>query len=91
MGGFPGWVAAGGETEPVTEATTNAGAQPNTNTQPAGVPTNPTTNDSKTPATVAPKNADGATAQPAGATTQVPTKTTKSKKSKHRRTKPSSD
>ena len=89
MGGFPGWVAAGGETEPITEAT-NATPQPNT--QPSNVPTNPTTNDSKTPSTVAPKKDDGAKAQPAGTTTQAPTKTTaKSKKSKHRRTKPSSD
>ena len=90
MGGFPGWVAAGGETEPVAEATTNATPQPNTNTQPVTAPPNPTTNDSKPPATVAPKNTDGATTQSTGTTTQAPTKT-KSRKSKHRRTKPSSD
>jgi len=87
LGGFPGWVAAGGETEPVTEAT-NATPQPNTNTQPATAPPNPTTNDGKTPATVAPKGAEGT---PAGATTQATTKTTKGKKSKHRRTKPGGD
>ena len=83
MGGFPGWVAAGGETEPVAEATTN--------TQPVTAQPNPTTNDSKPPATVAPKNTDGATTQSTGTTTQAPTKATKSRKSKHRRTKPSSD
>ena len=90
MGGFPGWIAAGGETEPISEAPTNATPQPNT--QPVTAPPNPTTNDSKPPATVAPNKTDGASAQPTETTTQAPTKTpTKSKKSKHRRTKPSSD
>ena len=92
MGGFPGWVAAGGETEPISEAPTNATPQPTTNTQPVTAPPNPTTNDSKPPATVAPKNTDSATTQSTGMTTQAPTtKTIKGKKSKHRRTKPGSD
>ena len=92
MGGFPTWVATGGETEPVTEATTNATPPTNTNTQPVTSPPNPKTNDGKPPATVAPNKTDGASAQPSGTTTQAPTtKTIKGKKSKHRRTKPSSD
>src|SRR2546421_720352 len=58
----------------------------------AYIPPNPKTNDGKPPATVAPNKTDGASAQPTETTTQAPTKTpTKSKRSKHRRTKPGSD
>ena len=67
----------------------------NTNPQPAqaGVVAspNPTVDDSRTKPSDAPKKVEGTPVQPAAATTQAPMKTTKGKKSKHRRTKPGGD
>ena len=69
--------------------------QQNTNPQPAqtGVVAspNPTVDDSKAKPSEAPKKVEGTPVQPAATTTQAPMKTTKSKKSKHRRTKPGGD
>jgi hypothetical protein len=77
--------------------TTNAMPQPNTTTaQPAQqkqsvASPNPTIDDSKTKTSDAPKKVEGTQVQPAAATTEAPMKITRSKKSKHRRTKPSGD
>ena len=65
----------------------------NTNTQrtQSVASPNPTIDDSKTKTSDAPKKVEGTPVQPAAATTQAPMKTTKGKKSKHRRTKPGGD
>jgi hypothetical protein len=69
--------------------------QHNANPQPAqtGVVAspNPTIDDSKARPSDAPRQVEGTPVQPAAATTGAPMKTTKNKKSKHRKTKPSGD
>lgn len=52
---------------------------------------NPTVDGSKTKAGDAPGQVEGTPVQPAATTTGAPMKTTKGKKPKHRRTKPSGD
>ncbi|HEX3558810.1 MAG TPA: hypothetical protein VHU19_06385 [Pyrinomonadaceae bacterium] len=69
--------------------------QPTSNAQPAQqkqvvASPNPTIDDSKTKPGEATK-VEGTQVQPAATTTDAPLKTTKGKKSKHRRTKPSGD
>ena len=93
LGGFHAWTAAGGETEPITDAKSAMPQPQNTNAQPAQsvASPNPTIDDSKTKAGDAPKTVEGTPVQPDATTTGAPMKTTKGKKSKHRRTKPASD
>jgi hypothetical protein len=95
LGGFHAWTAAGGETEPITAAAGPMPQQQNTNAQPTQTHVvaspNPTIDDSKTKAGDAPKTVEGTPVQPDATTTGAPMKTTKGKKSKHRRTKPASD
>ena len=68
----------------------NTNAQPEQQKQSIASP-NPTIDDSKTKAGDAPKKVEGTPVQPDATTTGAPMKTTKGKKSKHRRTKPSGD
>ena len=68
--------------------------QQNTNAQPAQTQVaspNPTIDDSKTKPGDASKKVEAAPVQPAETTTGTPMKTTKSKKSKHHKTKPSGE
>jgi hypothetical protein len=66
-----------------------------TNEQPAQTGTvaspNPTVDDSKSKPSDTSKQAEATPVQPADATTAAPMKTGKGKKSKHHKTKPSSD
>lgn len=70
----------------------NTKAQPaqQTQTQVIASP-NPTIDDSKTKRSDATKKVEGTQVQPAATKTEAPMKTTKSRKSKHRRSKPSTD
>lgn len=86
LGGWAAWVAANGETEPVTEATgmptQNTNATPPPQEQHVIASPNPTIDDSKTTVTVEPGKVSGTKVRPTNSTTAAPLK---KKPTRHKR------